>query len=78
MSIAWAVRIVKKSCINSTFSLASVRLARGKTEKSIIQMGCFFPSLIFFFLKYYDGWLTTFCFEQTMLLIIAELKVLNS
>ena len=76
MSIVWAVRIVKKSCINSTFSLASVRLARGKTEKSIIQMGCFFPSLIFL-LKYCDGWLTTFCFEQTMLLIIAELKVLS-
>lgn len=48
-----------------------------RLKKSIIQMGCFFPSLIFF-AQNRDGWLTTFCFEQTMLLIIAELKVLNS
>ena len=79
MSIAWAVRIVKKSCINSTFSLASVRHARGKTEKIYNPNGLLLPFFNFFFLKYWDGWFATFCFEQTILkLIIVELKVLNS
>ena len=32
-----------------------------------------------YFLNYWNGWLTTFCFEQTILkLIFVELKVLNS
>lgn len=66
MSIAWAVRIVKKSSINSTFLLASVQHARGKNEKSKIQMGCFFPNT-FSNTGMVDS---TFCFEQTILKLI--------